>query len=218
MAGTGEIAADGKGVGASATWTFGDFWLDTQAQVTRLEAKVDSAASGKLENDATGKSLALGLEAGRRMPIARGAFLTPRPGFSWTRADLGDFTDSTRPNPTRVSVEKARSVRGRAGMTLDAPAGTGRLFGALDIERDDRGGLRLEAPDEGRGVGSAGGARRRLPALRGSRVAPYLGPPRGGRKRYGHGRRRECQHEVPGGLSRPPPGAIARWGRVAAPP
>lgn len=136
MGGVGEIAADGKGAGASATRTFGGFWLDAQVQATGPKAKIDSAASGKLENDATGKSRALGLEAGRRMPIAGGAFLTPRLGFSWTSADLDDFTDSIRPNPTRVSVEKARSVRGRAGITLAAPAGDARLFGTLDIERE----------------------------------------------------------------------------------
>lgn len=130
MGGVGEVAADGKGAGASATRTFGDFWLDAQVQATGPKAKIDSAASGKLENDATGKSRALGLEAGRRMPIAGGAFLTPRLGFSWTSADLDDFTDSIRPNPTRVSVEKARSVRGRAGITLAAPAGDGRAGGA----------------------------------------------------------------------------------------
>ena len=116
MADTGEIAADGKGVGASATWTFGDSWLDTQAQVTRLEAKVDSAASGKLENDATGKSLALDLEAGRRMPIAGGAFLTPRRASAacsapWTLSEtIVEVSDSRL--RTKVEAAAARVVLG----------------------------------------------------------------------------------------------------------
>ena len=137
MSGAGEIVLNGVGAGVSAAWRSGDYHVDVQARATSLDADIDSAASGKLENDASGKGFALGVEIGRRASLMEGALaVTPRLGLVWSNADLGDFTDSVG-SAARVSVEKAWSARARAGFTLETGAGEGgRLFASADLERE----------------------------------------------------------------------------------
>ena len=134
--GAGEIALNGVGLGASASWFWGNFYLDVAGQATAFDADFDSAMSGSLKKDADGVGGALGVEIGRRMSFMEGAFaVTPRLGMVWSSADLDDFTDSVG-STARVSVESARSARARAGFTLETGAGEGRLFLSADLERE----------------------------------------------------------------------------------
>ena len=137
MGGVGEIAVNGVGAGASATWALEDgFYLDASGQFTQLDADVDSARSGSLQKDESGLGLSLGVEAGRRMALAQGMSITPRAGLAWARAELGEFTDSVGDPAPRVWVKDAKSLNGRLGMTIDRPMATGGLFAALDLERE----------------------------------------------------------------------------------
>ncbi len=137
MSGAGEIVLNGVGAGVSAAWRSGGYHVDVQARATSLDADIDSAASGKLENEATGRGLAAGFEVGRRMSPAGGALtVTPRLGFAWARASLGGFTDSVGDPAARVSVRDAKSLRGRLGVTIERPMASGGLFAALDLERE----------------------------------------------------------------------------------
>ena len=143
MAGVGEVEVDGVGAGVSATWRSGDLYVDAQAAVTRYGVGLTSYTHGKLLNkDASGVGYALGVEGGKRMPVG-GAFVTPRAGLAWSDVDL-DFTDmETAGAPelrARVSVQDARSVNGRVGVTVEKEVemgtASGRVFGSLGVERE----------------------------------------------------------------------------------
>ena len=146
MAGVGEVELDGVGAGVSATWLAGDLYVDAQAQVTHYDVALTSYTRGRLlEKDASGVGYALGVEGGKRMPVGE-AFVTPRAGLSWSDADLQDFMDpETFGAPdgrrrSRVSVQDARSVKGRVGVMVEKEmemgAASGRVFGSLDVERE----------------------------------------------------------------------------------
>ena len=146
MSGVGEVELDGVGAGVSATWLAGDLYVDAQAQVTHYDVALTSYTRGRLlEKDASGVGYALGVEGGKRMPVGE-AFVTPRAGLSWSDADLQDFMDpETFGAPdgrrrSRVSVQDARSVKGRVGVTVEKEmemgAASGRVFGSLDVERE----------------------------------------------------------------------------------
>ena len=144
MAGVGEVELDGVGAGVSATWRSGDLYVDAQAAVTRYDVGLTSYTHGELlDNDASGVGYALGVEGGKRMPVG-GAFVTPRAGLAWSEADLDDFTDMETAGDTelrsRVSVQDARSVKGRVGVMVEKEvemgAASGRVFGSLDVERE----------------------------------------------------------------------------------
>ena len=144
MAGVGEVELDGVGAGVSATWRDGDLYVDAQAAVTRYDVGFESNMHGELlDNDVSGVGYALGVEGGKRMAVG-GTFVTPRAGLAWSDVDLGDFTDmETAGAPerrSRVSVQDARSVKGRAGVTVEKEMGMGAvpglLFGSLDVERE----------------------------------------------------------------------------------
>ena len=143
MSGVGEVELDGVGAGVSATWRSGDFYVDAQAAVTRYGVGLTSDMQGKLLNkDASGVGYALGVEGGKRMPVGE-TFVTPRAGLAWSDVDL-DFTDmETAVDPelrARVSLEDARSVKGRVGVTVEKEvemgAASGHVFGSLDVERE----------------------------------------------------------------------------------
>ena len=143
MSGVGEVELDGVGAGVSATWRSGDLYVDAQAAVTRYGVGLTSDTQGKLlEKDASGVGYALGVEGGKRMPVGE-AFVTPRAGLAWSDVDL-DFTDmETAGDPelrARVSVQDARSVKGRVGVMVEKEvetgAASGRVFGSLDVEHE----------------------------------------------------------------------------------
>ena len=135
----GEVELSGGGVGVNATAAMaGDVHVDAQAAVTWYDMDVESALRSSLKKGAGGMGYALGVEVGRRMPVADDVFLTPHGGLLWSKVDMDDFTDR---RGTRVSVEDADSLRAALGVSvekvLDGDGGSGsRLFGSLDVEQE----------------------------------------------------------------------------------
>ncbi len=142
MSGVGEAELDGHGAGVSATWlpelSFGDLYVDAQAQVTRYDGALDSTTHGRLVKDADAVAWAVGVEAGNRMALREGLMVTPRAGLSWSKVDLKDFTDGV--SSARVSVKDARSTKGRLGVMVETEMGPKesprRVFGSLDVEHE----------------------------------------------------------------------------------
>ena len=132
MAGlTHEVELSGMGLGAHATTTADDIYVDAQAAVTWFDATLTSSTHGVLEDGAEGLGWALGLEAGRRVALDDGLSVTPRAGLGWSQATLDDFTDEV--DDTRVSLKDAQSLTGRAGLGVEASGGEGvRLSGSVD--------------------------------------------------------------------------------------
>ena len=132
MAGlTHEVELSGMGLGAHATTTVDDIYVDAQAAVTWFDATLTSSTHGVLEDGAEGLGWALGLEAGRRVALGDGLSVTPRAGLGWSQATLDDFTDEV--DNTRVSLKDAQSLTGRAGLGVEASGGEGvRLSGSVD--------------------------------------------------------------------------------------
>ena len=143
MSGVGEVALNALGGGLSATRLFGDVYVDAQAAVTLYDVDLlESYVHGELlKKAASGVGYALGVEAGRRMRVGE-AFVTPRAGLAWSQVDFPDFTDleTAGGSRARVSVEGARSVKGRLGVMAETEAGmgaaSGRLYASLDVEQE----------------------------------------------------------------------------------
>ena len=142
MSGVGEVELDGMGGGVSATWLAGDLYVDAQAGLTLYDVGVESYTHGELlKKDVDGAGYALSVDVGARMPVGR-VLVTPRGGLSWSKAGLDDFLDMEAAGGPRapVSVEGARSVKGRLGVMVETELGlggsSGRLFGSLDVERE----------------------------------------------------------------------------------
>ncbi len=145
MAQVGEVELSGYGLGVHATTAFADgFHVDAQAAVTWYEADLESAhaAQGALKKGVDGRGHALGMEVGRRTALRDGVSVTPRAGFTWSKADLNDFAEDGDRGAARVSVEDARSLKGRVGVGAEKALGDAmdgaRLFGSLDMEQEFR--------------------------------------------------------------------------------
>ena len=72
------------------------------------------------------------------MTAAPGISVTPRVGLAWSRVSLADFTDRVG-SRAHVSLERAESLSGRIGVTMEMPlgeSGNGRAFAALDAARE----------------------------------------------------------------------------------
>ena len=132
----GKARLSGMGVGVHGTTVVGDgVYVDAQAAVTRYDVELTSALTqfGTLKDGAKGTGYALAVEAGRPMALGGNLTLTPSAGLAWSRVSLKDFTDTLS---TRVSVEDAGSLLGRAGVGVEmAPADAGglRVFGSVDV-------------------------------------------------------------------------------------
>ena len=129
----GEIEARGAGVGLSATWSPGPFFVDGQAAATLYDVDLDSSLRGRLKDDVGAQGLSAALEAGRTVPVADDATVTPRARVAWSSLSLSGFDDSVG---ARVSLDRGRSLTGRAGALAERVFGEGRIFGSLDIERE----------------------------------------------------------------------------------
>ena len=144
MSGVGEVELNALGGGLSATSLVGDLYVDAQAALTLYDVDVESYRHGKLKKAASGVGYALGVEAGRRMPVGE-TFVTPRAGLSWSQVDFADFADDYEgfgdgPRARVKSVDDARSLKGRLGVMVETEAGmgaaSGRLYGSLDVEQE----------------------------------------------------------------------------------
>ena len=136
--GDGKIEATGTGLDVSGAWRFDDgVYVDAQASATWYEADLTSSR-GSLKSGTRGFGYALGLETGRRIGLGPGPLgdltATPRARLVRSEVDMDDFTDSVG---SRVSLERGRSVTGRAGVNLEALIeGGGHLFGSVEVERE----------------------------------------------------------------------------------
>ena len=130
----GEVEARGAGVGLSATWSRGPFFVDGQAAATFYDADLKSTLRGRLKDGVAARGLSAVLEAGRAVPVADGATVTPRARVAWSSLSLSDFDDSVG---ARVSLDRGRSLTGRAGALAERVFGEGgRIFGSVDVERE----------------------------------------------------------------------------------
>ena len=135
----GDVELYGTGAGVSGTWTREEDYLDVQAAMTWYEADLTSSRRGALRKDLSGFGHALGVEAGRRMELEHlpaGMVLIPRAGLVHSRVSMDAFSDATG---ARVSVEDARSLRGRAGVDVEAkPGGAAgsRVFASVEVEHE----------------------------------------------------------------------------------
>ena len=149
---THEVELSGMGLGAHATTTVDDIYVDAQAAVTWFDATLSSSQHGVLADGAEGLGWALGLEAGRRVALDDGLSVTPRAGLGWSQATLDDFTNRAG-SAERVSLKDAQSLTGRAGLGVETSGGEGvRLSGSVDAMHEfadetqvDVMGSRLEA-------------------------------------------------------------------------
>ena len=135
----GDVELYGTGAGVSGTWTREEDYLDVQAAMTWYEADLASSSRGVLKKDVSGLGHALGVEAGRRMELEglpAGMVLTPRVGLVHSQVSMDGFSDVTG---ARVSVDDARSLRGRAGVEVETkPGGAAgsRVFGSVEVEHE----------------------------------------------------------------------------------
>ncbi len=135
----GDVELYGTGAGVSGTWTREEDYLDVQAAMTWYEADLTSSSRGVLRKDLSGHGHALGVEAGRRMALEHlpaGVVLTPRVGLVHSRVSMDAFSDATG---ARVSVDDARSLRGRAGVDVETkPGGAAgsRVFASVEVEHE----------------------------------------------------------------------------------
>ncbi len=131
----GEIEARGAGVGLSATWSPGPFFVDGQAAATLYDADLKSTLRGRLKDDVGAQGLSAALEAGRTVPVAEGVTVTPRARVAWSSLSLSGFVDDAA--GARVSLDRGRSLTGRAGALAERVLGEGgRIFGSVDVERE----------------------------------------------------------------------------------
>ena len=131
----GEIEARGAGVGLSATWSAGPFFVDGQAAATLYDVDLKSTLRGRLKDDARAQGLSAALEAGRMVPVADGVTVTPRARVAYSSLSLSDFVDDAA--GARVSLDRGRSLTGRAGALAERVFGEGgRIFGSVDVERE----------------------------------------------------------------------------------
>ena len=136
--GGGEVDVTGLGLGVNATALAGSgFYIDAQAAAIRYDVEVDvSSAARRHKVETRGQGYALAAEIGRPVALPGGVSVTPRAGFAWSQVSLDDFTDpaSLSGRGARVSVEKAESLAGHMGVTLEADAGNGlALSGSVDM-------------------------------------------------------------------------------------
>ena len=156
----GRIEVSGAGLGASAAWRLSDGgYVDGRLSATWYEASLKSGLRGPLKSNAAGFGHALGVEAGRRQALDAGLLgrlmlmplgeltLTQRARLVHSRVDVDDFTDSTG---ARVSIDKGRETRGRAGVRMEmSDGGAGRLYGSLDVEHAFSTGTRVTVAGTG---------------------------------------------------------------------
>jgi fibronectin-binding autotransporter adhesin len=115
--GNGRIHAEGLGVGGTLTW-YGDngFYLDGQAQTMFYRSDLSSSLVGSLTNGNDGFGYAFSAEAGQRFAVDNDWSLTPQVQLAYSKVDFDKFTD---PFGAQVSLHKADSLVGRAGLSLN---------------------------------------------------------------------------------------------------
>lgn len=134
--GNGSIDAEGYGVGATLSW-YGPqgVYVDGQVQFGWSSSDLHSGILGTLASNNHGTGKAFGIEAGRRVPIGAQLSLTPQIQMIYAHVDFDRFTDAAG---AVVSVDEARSVRTRWGLSLDHQVTTAQnrsshLYGIVNL-------------------------------------------------------------------------------------
>ena len=133
----GEAELSGMGVGVHATAMLAGFHVDVQATATWYEMDLKSPMYVEpLKDGVKGRGHAAGVEMGWHVPVIEGLWVTPRAGVAWSEVSLDDFTDEAG-GGAEVSVGEAESLKGRAGLGVEARTSEGtRLFGSVDAIRE----------------------------------------------------------------------------------
>lgn len=115
--GNGRISIDGYSIGTTLTW-YGDngVYVDGQAQATKYMANLNSALVGTVGHDNDGSGYAASIEVGKRIGIGQGWWFVPQAQLSYSKVDFSDFID---PFGAAVSLNRADSLLGRAGLALN---------------------------------------------------------------------------------------------------
>ena len=138
--GGGEIDVSGTGFGVSGTWFRDGAYVDVTATTTWYKSDLASWLRGPLYRGVSAQGHALGVEAGRRLPLpglSGEAALTPRIGLVHSRISMPAFFDAV---DARVSLNDGRSLKGRVGASVETRTTggqeIGRIFGSLDLEHE----------------------------------------------------------------------------------
>ena len=133
----GVAELSGVGVGVHATAMLAGFHMDAQVMTTWYEMDLKSPMHVEpLKAGVKGRGQAAGVEMGWHVPVIDGLWVTPRAGVAWSEVSLEDFTDEAG-GGAEVSVGEAESLKGRAGLGVEARTSEGtRLFGSVDAIRE----------------------------------------------------------------------------------
>ena len=157
----GSIKLTGTGIGVSGTYLGEGFYVDAQAAVSRLKAKL-SSSGGVIANDVSGSSEAVGIEAGMDLEALTGDgfAVTPRVGLRHSAASLDEFTGS---NGQKISMRKAKTTIGRVGVHVNTvDTGSEILFGSIDVEHQVNNNPQITIDDKKLEPGSTSSTQVRL--------------------------------------------------------
>jgi outer membrane autotransporter protein len=149
--GNGGIRTRGGGIGGTATWYGNDgFYVDGQARVSFYNTSLSSVLIGTTASDSNALGYAFGAESGKRFALGGGWSLVPQAQLAYSAVNFDTFTDRFG---ALVSLDRAGSLLGRAGMSLDHQRiwrdGSGKLvrsdvYGIADMHYEFLDGFRID--------------------------------------------------------------------------
>lgn len=116
--GDGKIDTDAYGLGATLTWYGNEgFYIDAQGEASWFDSDLSSLlANRSLVDGNNGFGYALSIETGKRLYRNDDWTLTPQAQLVYSSVDFDDFTDTFG---APVSLDRANSLRGRLGLSVD---------------------------------------------------------------------------------------------------
>ena len=129
--GGGQIKADGQGLVFGSNWeSDAGYQVKAVASYTRYDLELVSSRRGLLKEDTGARVLALGVEAGRRIPISDKRILMPLAWFDHSEVSIDGFEDSVG---SQVSSNKSkRSILG-IGVVRETTHHFDNTDGQLDL-------------------------------------------------------------------------------------
>jgi len=115
----GKIDTTGIGLGATLTWyAQNGFYADAHGKVTWTKGKILSELLFDSEqvSDNKGMAFAMGLEVGKEVVLPSTWTITPQAQLVYSQIKFDEFVDTQNLN---VSLEKARSLLGRLGVSIN---------------------------------------------------------------------------------------------------
>ncbi|KXO73075.1 hypothetical protein AYJ56_18035 [Brucella anthropi] len=116
--GDGKIDTDAYGLGATLTWYGNEgFYIDAQGEASWFDSDLSSLLANRSLTDGNdGFGYALSIETGKRLQRNEDWTLTPQAQLVYSSVDFDDFTDTFG---APVSLDRANSLRGRLGLSVD---------------------------------------------------------------------------------------------------